>query len=172
MHMIGKLGKDGKADWQKHLPELVHAYNFMRSVITGYNPHNLMFEHQLCIPIHLYFVTGRGTQKHQHVNHYIAKVHERLWGAFKEAQTQSTSVAERHKQHYDRKANAISLKLDDLVLAKVNTYGGVERWRIGWRMNHMKWSTKLQKVSLPTLWKTSGPDAHESSTKFNFFSSL
>ena len=27
IQMIGKLGKDQKADWPKHLPELVHAYN-------------------------------------------------------------------------------------------------------------------------------------------------
>ena len=30
MHMIGKLSKDWKADWPKHLPELVHAYNSKR----------------------------------------------------------------------------------------------------------------------------------------------
>ena len=37
MCMIGKLSKDNKADWAKHLPELVHAYNSMRSAITGYS---------------------------------------------------------------------------------------------------------------------------------------
>ena len=35
MCMIGKLSKDQKADWLNHLPELVHAYNSMRSAITG-----------------------------------------------------------------------------------------------------------------------------------------
>ena len=43
MQMIGKLSTDWKADWPKHLPELVHAYNFTRSAITGYSPHYLMF---------------------------------------------------------------------------------------------------------------------------------
>ena len=43
MQMIGKLGKDWKADWPKHLPELVHAYNFTRLAMTGYSPHYLMF---------------------------------------------------------------------------------------------------------------------------------
>ena len=37
---------------------------------------------------------------------------------------QSTSEVERQKQHYDRKAIAISLQLGDLVLAKANTYRG------------------------------------------------
>ena len=37
---------------------------------------------------------------------------------------QSTSEAERQKQHYDRKGNAISLEPGDLVLAKANSYRG------------------------------------------------
>ena len=50
--------------------------------------------------------------------------------------------------------------------------GGGKRWRIGGRRNHMKWSAKLQKVSLPTMWETSGQDAHKSSTEIDFFSLL
>ena len=42
--------------------------------------------------------------------------------AFKEAQDQSTVAAKRQKQYYDRKANAILLELDNLVLAKANAY--------------------------------------------------
>ena len=45
IHMIGKLSKDWKADWLKHLPELVHAYNSMRLAIDRYSPHYLMFRH-------------------------------------------------------------------------------------------------------------------------------
>ena len=43
MQMIGKLGKNLKADWPKHLPELVHAYNSTRPAITRYSPHYLIF---------------------------------------------------------------------------------------------------------------------------------
>ena len=67
----------------------------------------------------------RGTQKHQHVDHYIAELCEWWWEAFKEAQVQFTSEAERQKWYYDRKANAISLEPGDLVLAEANAY----RWR-------------------------------------------
>ena len=66
-----------------------------------------------------------GTQKYQHVNHYIAKLTERLWDAFKEAQVLSTSEAERQKWHYDRKANTVSLEPGDMALAKADAY----RWR-------------------------------------------
>ena len=37
MHMIGKLSKDQKVDWPRHLPKLVHAYNSTRLAITGFD---------------------------------------------------------------------------------------------------------------------------------------
>ena len=43
MYMIGKLSNGQKADWPRHLPELVHAYNSMRLAITEYSPRYLMF---------------------------------------------------------------------------------------------------------------------------------
>ena len=42
MHMIGKLHRDWKVDWPKHLPKLVHAYNSTRSAITAFSPHYLI----------------------------------------------------------------------------------------------------------------------------------
>ena len=86
MHMIGKLSKDQKADWPKHLPKLVHAYNSMESAITGYSLHYLMFGHWPCLPVDFYFPPIRGMRKHQCVGHYIANLCEWLWEAFKEAQ--------------------------------------------------------------------------------------
>ena len=41
--MIGKLATDKKAQWEKHLPELLQAYNSTRSAVTGYSLHYLMF---------------------------------------------------------------------------------------------------------------------------------
>ena len=43
MGIIGKLSKGQKADWAKHLLELVHAYNSMRLAITRYSLHYLVF---------------------------------------------------------------------------------------------------------------------------------
>ena len=61
-HMIGKLSKDQKADWPRHLPELVHVYNSTRLAITRYSQHYLMSGHQLCLPIDFYFPMIRGTK--------------------------------------------------------------------------------------------------------------
>ena len=62
MYMIGKLGRDQKADWLKHLPELVYTYNSMRSAVTRYSPHYLMFRHWPCLPINFYFPMVRSTR--------------------------------------------------------------------------------------------------------------
>ena len=43
MRMMGKVGKDKKADWPGHLAEIVHAYNATCFAVTGYSPHYLMF---------------------------------------------------------------------------------------------------------------------------------
>ena len=61
------------------------------------------------LPTYFYFPMMWGTEKHWHVNCYIAKLCEGLWEVFKEAQAQSTSAVERQKCYYDRKANVISL---------------------------------------------------------------
>ena len=95
MCMLGKLSKDPKVDWLRHLPELVHVYKSTRSAITGYSLHYLMFGHQHCLCIDFYFPKINGMKKHQHVDHYIAELCEWLWEAFKEAEVQSISEAER-----------------------------------------------------------------------------
>ena len=55
--MIGRLSQDEKANWPKHLPELIQAYNGMRSAITGYSLHYLLFGYHLRFPIDLHFPT-------------------------------------------------------------------------------------------------------------------
>ena len=42
------------------------------------------------------------------------------------------SEAERQKQYYDRKANAISLEPGDLVLAKADAYSGSRKVKDWW----------------------------------------
>ena len=83
-----------------------------------------------------------------------------------------------HQRHRDRSGTMIG-KLTPFHLSQVTwswlkpmpTRGG-ERWRSIGRRNHMKWSAKMWKASLPTSWKTSRLDAHGCSTEINFFSLL
>ena len=132
MCMIEKLSGDQKTDRPRHLPELVHAYNSTWSAISGYSPHYLMHGCWLYLPLNFFFPTIRGKGKHQHVDHYIAKLCEWLQEAFKEAQVQSASEAERQKWHCDRKANTILPQPGDLVLAKANTYRGRRKVKDQW----------------------------------------
>ena len=74
----------------------------------------------------------RGMKKHQHVDHYVSKLCEQLWEAFKEAQLQFTSEAERRKQYYDRKADVISLEPGNLVLANTDAYIGKRKVKDCW----------------------------------------
>ena len=94
MHMIGKLSKDWKPDWPKHLLDLVHAYNSTRLAITRYSPHYLMFGHCPHLPVNFYFPTMRAW-RHWHINYYGAELCEQMQEAFKEVQVQSTSVADK-----------------------------------------------------------------------------
>ena len=109
MCMIGKLSKDQKVDG-------------LSTYQSWYSPHYLMFGCWPWLSVSFYFRMMRGTEKHQCVDYCIVELHKWLKEAFKEVQAWSTSEAERQKQYYDRKANAISLEPGDLVLAKANAY--------------------------------------------------
>ena len=170
MGMIGNLGKDQKADWPKHLPELVHAYNSMRLAFTGYSLHYLMFRWWLCLPINFYFPIFMSTEKHQCLNHYVADLHEQLHDTFKEAQVHCTSEAERQRWYYDHKANAIHWNQVTWSWLKPMATKGGERWKTGGRRNHTKWNAEMPRASLLITWKTSRLDAHKCSTRINFFS--
>ena len=171
MQMIGKLGNDWKADWPKHIQELVHTYNSMRLAITGYSPHYLMFGWWLHLPIDFYFPTIVSTEKHQHVDHYIADLFEWLHEAFKEAQVQSSSEAEKQRWYYDIRPMPFHWNQVSWSWQKPTPTKGGERWKTGRRRNHMKWNVGLLKASLHTSWRTSRPDAHESFIGIDFFSS-
>ena len=55
--IIGKVSQDEKANWPKHLPELIQAYNGTRSTIMGYGLHYLLFGYHPRFPIDLHFPT-------------------------------------------------------------------------------------------------------------------
>ena len=154
-----KLGKDWKADWPMHLLELVHAYNSTS-----------MFGQWSFLPIDFYFPTIVSTEN---TSMLITMLQTYVSNCVKPSRKCKYSPHLRLKGRGD----TMILKLMPFHwnwatwswLKLMPTKGG-ERWKTSGRRNHMKWNTELLKVSLPTLWKTSRLDAHESSTRINFFS--
>ena len=86
--MIGRLSHDEKANWPKHLPELIQAYNGMRSAIMGYSLHYLLFGYRLRFPIDLHFPTIR--KRHMvRVDDFVVMLQQCLSKALNEARRQN-----------------------------------------------------------------------------------
>ena len=158
MWMIGKLGKDQKAEWPKHLSELVYAHKSTRSAITGYSPHYLMFRWLSHLPIDFYFPTVVSTEKHQHVGHYVADLHEYCAKPSRKPKCSphlrlrgkgDTMILRPMPFHW----NQVTWSWSKLIPTM-----GRERWKTSGRKNHRKWNAGLLKASLHTSWRTSGPD--------------
>ena len=90
--MIGRLSQDEKANWPKHLPELIQAYNGMRSAITGYSPHYLLFGYHPRFPIDLHFLTIQ--KRHMvSVDNFIVTLQQCLSEALNKARRQNVLKA-------------------------------------------------------------------------------
>ena len=114
--MLGKLTKDKKAQWEKHLPEVLQAYNSTRSVVTGYSPHYLMFGRHLQLLINFYFPT-QGTFKHScHVPKYVDEIRHHF-------------EADRQKRNYDRATSTVQLVPGDTVLLKQDAFQGKRKMK-------------------------------------------
>ena len=82
IRLIGKLDKDKKTCWSKHLPELLMAYNSTRSAVKGYSPHFLLFGRRPRIPVDYLFPTLRDTPHKSKLEESVALHHKRLKEAF------------------------------------------------------------------------------------------
>ena len=105
--MIGKLAPDKKVQWEQHLPELLQVYNSMRSAITGYSPHYLMFRRCPHLPVDFYFPT-KGAHVHSCcVPVYVEEVRKRYKEAYTEAHLQTNSEVEWKKWYYDKATSTV-----------------------------------------------------------------
>ena len=165
MHMIGKLCKDQKVDWPRHLPKLVHDYQIQPTLFDVW---------VLMTPTHwLLFPHGKGHEEMPACWPLCCWV---MWMVVGSLQRGSSAV---HVRGWETEMVLWQEKLMPFHCNQV-TWSWLKpmttrrrgKWRTGGRRNHTKWSTRLLKTSLPTLWKTSRQDAHKSSTKTNFFSSF
>ena len=133
--MIGKLSQDEKANWPKHLLELIEAYNGTRSAITGYSPHYLLFRYCSRFPIDLHFPT---IQKRCtiHVNSFVAMLQQCLSETLDEAHRQNVLEAHRQKRYYDQCSGTVVLKPGDIVLLKTDSYMGRRKTKNKWSYEH------------------------------------
>ena len=118
-HMIGKLARDKKAQWEQHLPELLQAYNSIRSTVTGYLPHYLMFRRRTCLPVDYYFPMVSAFKCPHCVPTYVMEVRRQFKEAYAEAHLQMNCEAEKQKWYYNK---TMQLVPGDVVLMKNDAY--------------------------------------------------
>ena len=100
-HMIGKLSRDKKAQWEQHLPELLQAYNSTQLVVTGYLPHYLMFGRHPHLPVDYYFPTVSAYEHSCCMPAYVTEVRRCFKEAYTEAHLQTNCEAEKQKCYYN-----------------------------------------------------------------------
>ena len=94
-HMIGKLSRDKKAQWEQHLLELLQAYNSTRSMVTGYSPHYLMFQRCPRLPVDYYFPMVSSYEHSRCMPAYVMEVQRCFKEAYTEAHLQTNCEAEK-----------------------------------------------------------------------------
>ena len=99
IHLIGKLDKDKKACWSKHLPELLMAYNSTHLAVTGYSPHFLLFGRRPRILVDYLFPTLRDTPHKSKLEESVALHQKRLKEAFAMARQLTSEEAVRQQCH-------------------------------------------------------------------------
>ena len=129
--MIGKLATEKKAQWEQHLPELLQAYNSIRSVVTGYSPHYLIFGRQCYLPVDFFPMICVNTS-HCCVPTHVEEVQKCLKEAYAEAQHQFNSKADRQKCNYDKFMSTVQLMLGDIVLKKADAFQGKGKVKDHW----------------------------------------
>ena len=130
--MLGKLTKDKKVQWEKHLPEVLQAYNSTRSVVTGYSPHYLMFGRHPWLPIDFYFPTWGAFECSCHVPEYVDKIRHHFKEAYTEAHIQANLEADWQKRNYDRATSTVQLVPGDAVLLKQDAFQGKRKMKDRW----------------------------------------
>ena len=128
IRMIGKLEKDKKACWSKHLPELLLAYNATGSTVTGYSPYYLLFGRRSRIPVDYLFPTLHDSPPQTKMELSVVAMQKRLKEAFAVARCLTSEEAAKQCRYYDRKAGAVALQPGDVVM--VHTDGFVGKWKV------------------------------------------
>ena len=125
--MIGKLEEDKKAYWSEHLPELLMAYNAMRSAVTGYSPYYLLFGRRPRIPVDYLFPTLYDSPHQTKMEVSVAAMQKKLKEAFAVARRLTSEEAAKQCHYYDRKAGAVALQPGDVVMVCTDDFVGKQK---------------------------------------------
>ena len=132
IRMIGKLEDDKKAQWSKFLPELLLSYNATRSAVTGYSPHFLYLGRRPRIPVDYQFPTIRDPPHKAKMEESVAELQKRLKEAFEVARHITSEEAVKQQRYYDRKAGAVALQPEDVVMVRTDRFVGKRKVKDRW----------------------------------------
>ncbi len=117
LQMLGTLNNKEKSRWNDYVKPLVHAYNCMKSDVTGFSPYELMFGRQPRLPIDLAFGLPVDRQSESN-SKYVQGLKSRLEESYRVATKNAAKVAERNKKRYDKHVVISTLEVGDRVLVK------------------------------------------------------
>ena len=128
--MISK--QDKKAHWSEHLPEMLSAYNGMRSAVTGYSPYFLLFGRKARMPVDYLFPTLRDSPHQTRMEESVMAMQKRLKEAFVVAKHLTSQEAAKQWCYYDHKAGAVALQPGDVVMVCTDGFVGKRKVKDQW----------------------------------------
>ena len=132
IRMIGKLEQNKKARWSEHLPEMLAAYNGTHSAVTGYSPYFLLFGRKSRMPVDCLFPTLCDSPHQAKMEVSVAAMQKRLKEAFAVARHLTSQEAARQRRYYDRKAGAVALQPEDVVMVCTDGFVGKRKVKDRW----------------------------------------
>lgn len=119
LNMLGTLEDRQKANWESHIPALVHAYNSTRHETTGFTPHYLMFGRHTRLAIDAFLgIEPDSSTRSKKQNDYVDELRKRLHFAYKVASKEAKRQAKRHKKRNDLRVREVRIVPGDRVLVK------------------------------------------------------
>ena len=104
LNMLGTLTPEQKKDWKRHVPALVHAYNYTRNAATGFSPYYVLFGREPRLPVDVEFRLQRGSQKGSiGKSSYVSQLRRRLKFAHNKAKQMAKRQQAKHRELYDQK---------------------------------------------------------------------
>ena len=131
-HLCELYKLDKKACWSKHLPELLLAYNTTCSAVTGYSPYYLLFGRRPRIPVDYLFPTLRDSPHQTKMEVSVVAMQKRLKEAFTVARCLTSEEAAKQCRYYDRKAGAVALQPEDVVMVRSDGFVGKLKVKDQW----------------------------------------